>query len=239
MAFVDCLASNEYGKERDKVTVNPCREVKQSKTPNGIIRYLDHIEEARLRKVLQSDVEKELKAGNQQTAKRKQHHIYEFHVAIGTGMRRSEQYGLTWEDVSFERREITLSLTKNGSGRIVHMINDVVRAMLALKSIPLVRKSRSADRPNKAPADAVFSLGDNKKWWADATRRAKVNNLRWHDLRHTFCSRLAQSGASIKIIQEAAGHKTIQMAARYAHLDKTALTTAMAVLNRSTGEDRS
>jgi site-specific recombinase XerD len=52
-------------------------------------------------------------------------------------------------------------------------------------------------------------------------------------LRHTFCSRLSQNGASLKIIQEAAGHKTIAMAARYAHMDQSSLRSAMAVLNRS------
>jgi integrase len=108
----------------------------------------------------------------------------------------------------------------------------VVDAMKGLKKIPMVRKSRSSERPNEAPENAVFSLGDNKKWWASATRRARIKKLRWHDLRHTFCSRLAQSGASMKIIQEAAGHKTIQMAARYMHLDKRSLVVAMKVLNR-------
>jgi site-specific recombinase XerD len=45
-----------------------------------------------------------------------------------------------------------------------------------------------------------------------------VEEYTWHNNRHTFCSWLAMAGASIKEIQEAAGHKSIQMAARYAHL---------------------
>ncbi len=44
--------------------------------------------------------------------------------------------------------------------------------------------------------------------------------------------RLAQAGASLKVIQEAAGHKTIAMSARYAHMDHTTLHNAMSVLNR-------
>jgi integrase len=160
------------------------------------------------------------------------HRIYELDVALGTGMRKSEQYRLTWDDVDFERREIILRETKNGSSRTVEMIDDVVTALRALQEMPIVRKPKTLDRPNPAASNVVFSIGDNKKWWNSARRRAKIRQFRWHDLRHTFCSRLAQSGASLKVIQEAAGHKTIQMAARYAHLDKTTLRTAMAVLNR-------
>jgi len=78
----------------------------------------------------------------------------------------------------------------------------------------------------------VFAIEGNKKWWGTALREAKIENFRWHDLRHTFCSRLAQNGASLKIIQEAAGHKTIAMSARYAHMDQSNLRNAMAVLNR-------
>lgn len=84
-----------------------------------------------------------------------------------------------------------------------------------------------------APVGSVFAIGDNKKWWAQALKDAKIENFRWHDLRHTFCSRLAQKGVGLKVIQEAAGHKTISMSARYAHMDQTSLRSALAVLNRS------
>ena len=153
-------------------------------------------------------------------------------VVLGTGMRRSEQYRLTWEDINFERREIPLDLTKHGDGRVVQMNFDVVRAMQGLRDIPMVRKSRSGDRPNKTPDTAVFSLGDPKKWFGSATRRAKVKKFRWHDLRHTFCSRLAQRGVNLKVIQELAGHKSIATTSKYAHLDKKSLVDALALLNR-------
>jgi integrase len=217
-----------YGKERELVSVNPVRDVKSSKVGSGNIRYMDHAEEARLRKVLQADVDLCQTEG---LKKRYRHHIYELDVALKTGMRRGEQYSLTWDEVDFNRREIVLTKTKNGSSRTVHMIDNVVAAMEGLKKIPMVRKSRSSESPNQAPDNSVFSLGDNKKWWASATKRARIRNLRWHDLRHTFCSRLAQAGASMKVIQEAAGHKTIQMAARYMHLDKRTLVDALSVLN--------
>jgi len=222
-----------YGKERDKVQTNPARDVKQSRVNNGVIRFLTLAEEDRLRAVLQSDVDA-CGPKNERRKKRLLHRIHELTVGIGTGMRKGEQYGLVWTDVDFHRKVIIARDTKNGTTRTVPMIDDVNEAMKALKKMPLSRKQRSVDIPNDTPSDAVFSVGDNKKWFGSALRRAKIKNFRWHDLRHTFCSRLAQSGASLKVIQEAAGHKTIQMAARYSHMDQSTMRDAMAVLNRTT-----
>ncbi len=221
-----------YGKQRDKVQVNPAREVAQQKLNNGIIRYLKPDEEKRLRAVLQKAVDA-CGPQNEQRRKRLQHRIYELDVALGTGMRKGEQYGLRWSDIDFDGRVITLRDTKNGSSRTVPMIDDVVSAFRQLKKLSLERKDRAIDRPNAAPDDVVFGIGDNKKWWEAALKDAKIKAFRWHDLRHTFCSRLAQAGVSLKVIQEAAGHKTIQMSARYAHMDHTTLQNAMSVLNRN------
>ena len=111
------------------------------------------------------------------------------------------------------------------------MIESVTKALRVLKTLALERKDRASDQPNDAPDDVVFGVGDNKTWWGAALQGAKIEDLRWHDLRHTFCSRLAQAGVSLKVIQEAAGHKTIGMSARYAHLDHTTLRNAMSVLD--------
>jgi site-specific recombinase XerD len=55
---------------------------------------------------------------------------------------------------------------------------------------------------------------------------AKIADYTWHNNRHTFCSWLALAGVSIKEIQVLAGHKTITMAARYAHLSPEATASA-------------
>ncbi len=213
----------QRGKHHDKVHTNPVRDVKQRRTGGGIVRFLLPDEENRLRAVLQAKVNA---CSPQQPKLRQQalHRIYELDVALGTGMRKGEQYGLQWKDVDFDREVITLHDTKNGTAREVHMIADVVAAMKALRGM--------SDDLHTSQPGCVFRNGENKKWWLAMLKEAKIENLRWHDLRHTFCSRLAQSGASLKIIQEAAGHKTIQMSARYAHMDKSSLANAMAVLNR-------
>jgi site-specific recombinase XerD len=59
---------------------------------------------------------------------------------------------------------------------------------------------------------------DTRSWFVPCLKEAEIKGYTWHCNRHTFCSWLAMAGATIKEIQEAAGHKTIQMAARYAHL---------------------
>ena len=221
-----------YGKQRDKVSVNPAREVSQQKLSNGIVRFLKPEEEKRLHAVLHDGVDA-CGPQNERRRKRLLHRIYELDIAVGTGMRKGEQYGLRWSDIDFSRRVITFGDTKNGSSRTVPMIEDVCRSFRELKTLALERKDRAADHPNTAPEDVVFGIGNNKKWWEAALREARISNFRWHDLRHTFCSRLVQAGVSLKVIQEAAGHKTIAMSARYAHMDHTTLHRAMSVLNRN------
>jgi integrase len=219
----------QHGKHRDKVKVNPARDVKQRNVGGGVIRFLTPEEETRLRNVLSAQMENKNELWQYKEAQVR-HRICELDVALGTGMRKGEQYGLRWRDVDFENRQIVLRDTKNGSDRIVYMIDDVFAAFETLRALALGRCEKGQDIK---PEDSVFAIDGNKKWWGTALVEAKITNMRWHDLRHTFCSRLAQNGASLKIIQEAAGHKTIQMSARYAHMDQSNLRSAMAVLNRN------
>ena len=89
------------------------------------------------------------------------------------------------------------------------------------------RKDRSEDQPNESPKDCCFALADPKKWWKAVLKDAKVKKYRWHDNRHTFCSRLVQAGKSLKVVQELAGHRDIKMTARYAHLDQESKREAL------------
>jgi site-specific recombinase XerD len=64
-----------------------------------------------------------------------------------------------------------------------------------------------------------------------------VKDFHWHDLRHTFCSRLTMRGVDIRTVQELAGHKSIVMTARYSHLAPAHLAGAVEKLDTPT--DRS
>jgi integrase len=183
-----------------KVSSNPARLVRQRHEDNARIRWLEKDEEKRLRAVI---------------AERYSNHIPELDIALGTGMRLSEQYGLTWESVDFKRKEIRLSKTKNYSGRSIPMNS------LVLNAFKKLRDSAGKDSVR------VFPINNPRKWFERALRLAKIKRFRWHDCRHTFCSNLAMQGANLKIIQTLAGHKTIAITARYAHLDDAALRAAL------------
>ena len=169
---------------------------------------------------------------NDQLQKHMIHRQCEFDVALYSGMREAEQYDLVWPDVTFEIKECTARHTKNGTSRQVHLTKKAVKVLRTIQALGLGRERRAMDIPNPSEPDVVFDIRDNKNWWGSVMRRAKVKKFRWHDLRHTFCSRLAQRGVSLKVIQGLAGHKTIQMSARYAHLNKTSVLRGLAALGQ-------
>ena len=185
------------GVRNGKVSVNPARLVRQRKEGTGRLRFLSREEYDRLHKVI---------------AARFPEHLAEFVVSVHTGMRLSEQYSCMWSQVDLERRTIELTKTKNGSARTVHLNADALKAIGSLK------------RPLQKASDPVFpregSQGrfDTRSWFQPCLEEAKIASYVWHSNRHTFCSWLAMAGASIKEIQELAGHKTITMSARYSHL---------------------
>jgi integrase len=55
------------------------------------------------------------------------------------------------------------------------------------------------------------TLKVNAHWFVDAIRQAKIPNFRWHDLRHTYASRLRQNGVPLGNIAELLGHKGLKM----------------------------
>ena len=126
----------------------------------------------------------------------------EFVVSVYTGMRLSEQYSCMWSQVDLERRTIDLTKTKNESPRTAHLNADASTAIRSLK------------RPPQKASDPVFpregSQGrfDTRSWFQPCLE-AKIANYVWHSNRHTFCSWLAMAGASIREIQEFAGHRKI------------------------------
>ncbi|MEG9430796.1 tyrosine-type recombinase/integrase [Terriglobus sp. ADX1] len=185
------------GIRNGKVSINPARLVRQRKEGAGRLRFLTREDFDRLHAVI---------------SKRFPEHVAEFVVSVHTGMRLSEQYSCTWSQVHLDRKTIELTKTKNGSARSVHLNSDAIAALESLK------------RPRQHASDPVFpregSKGrfDTRSWFQPCLVDAGISEYVWHCNRHTFCSWLAMAGASIKEIQEAAGHKTITMSARYSHL---------------------
>ena len=212
-------AAYKRGIKNEKVTDNPVKGTSQRKLKNGVIRWLKPEEEKAVRAALQKRIDKCDKAGHHQEGNWERHHLCEFVISLQSGMRRGEQYGLTWAEVDFKHKQIHVKESKNGTERYIPMLPEVVQSFRTLKMMKLQRKDRREGEPNQSPEGSCIALADPKKWWAAVLKEAKVKNYRWHDNRHTFCSRLAQAGKSLKVVQELAGHRDIKMTARYAHLD--------------------
>lgn len=148
-------------------------------------------------------------------------------TALHTGARRGEVLGLKWSDVDFEQRLIRWTMTKNHRTRYVP-INDVLDGLL--RSIP---PYVGAD----GPSPHVFTNPETGTRYRDVThafkracRQAGLADVSFHTLRHTFASRLAQAGVSVKAIQELLGHGSLQVTMRYAHLAPNDLRRAVDVL---------
>jgi site-specific recombinase XerD len=224
---VTLSSAYKRGIKNENVTENPVKGTSQRKLDNGVIRWLKLHEEKAIRAAIQKRIDTATEEGHRVHAKHERHHLCEFIVSIQTGMRAGEQYGLELPDVDLKQRLIHVKKSKNGRERYIHMLPEVVDAFNTLKSMGLKRKDRAEGQPNKSPKDACFALEDPKKWWAAVLKEAKVKHYRWHDNRHTFCSRLVQAGKSLKVVQELAGHLDIKTTARYAHLDQGSKREAM------------
>jgi site-specific recombinase XerD len=183
------------GIQNGKALSNPARLVRQRKEENGRIRFLSPEEEQTLRAVIQRDYI---------------HHEAELDIALNTGLRRSEQYGLTRDCVDFERRQLTVRRSKNGETRHIPLNDTAVAALRAAEAYrdgPYVFLKRDGGR-----------LHSSRFWFDAAVKDAKLKEFTWHCLRHTFASRLVMAGVDLRTVQELMGHKTIQMTVRYAHL---------------------
>jgi len=225
-----------YAKERGKLTVNPVRDFSQFTVTLPPPRFLKIDEEQQLRTVLKRWID-DCPDHHELTKLYLRCHPLELTIAMKTGMRKGNQYRLRWTWCDFASHLIHLPRTKNGEGHTIPMIDDVYAALIELRQIQeAIQKLKSKGRGKQVRMVSdgrVFNISENRGWWERALAEAKIEDFRWHDLRHTFCSRLAQAGTGLKVIQEGAGHKTIAMSARYAHLDKTTLRNAMSVLNSS------
>ena len=76
-------------------------------------------------------------------------------------------------------------------------------------------------------------LENGRHWFDNAVMEAGIKNFRWHDLRHTFASRLRMKGAPLEDIADLLGHKSLTMTRRYAHLGPNKLHAVVSLLKPS------
>jgi len=131
-------------------------------------------------------------------------------LAITTGARKGELTQLRWNDIDFERRTAYVSTTKNGQPKVLPLTESVI------KELQLFNKNDSSlIFASKVKEEVAYCFN---KPWKKALEDAEIKDFRFHDLRHSCASYLAQSGASLIEIADVLGHKQISVTKRYAHL---------------------
>jgi integrase len=146
-------------------------------------------------------------------------------TALLTGMRRGELLSLKWEQISNGFIYLEAAMVKSGKGRQIP-VNDRLAEVL-----------KEVRRGNQLKSEFVFCDSQGRRFYAvkrsftSACRRAGIEAFRFHDLRHTFASRLVMRGASLKAVQELLGHADLKMTMRYAHLSHEHLRDSVNLLN--------
>lgn len=193
---------------------NVARLVVARKESSGKIRWLLEDEEERLTAAI---------------LKNWPEYLPSFQIALHTGLRQSEQFGLEWADVDFARRKIFIGRTKTGYNREVPLNKTCLAAFEELRAVrpPGMLWVFLSARYKKSP-QRLLTPG---QWFPDACEAAKVHNFTWHSLRHTFVSRLVMAGVPLPAVQQLAGHKSIVMTARYSHLARAHLAGAVEKLD--------
>jgi integrase len=187
------------GIDNEKIDRNPAARIRRKTEGGGRVRFLSDAEEVRLRAAIEH---------------RFREFLPHFLLSIHTGMRMSEQYGLDWGQVDFERRQIHLPKTKNGDPRTMPLNSIAVAALKELhgrgkqmKAMPVFPSVRTGE-----------SLQGSRGWFPSALEEAKIEGYTWHCNRHTFASRLVMAGVDLRTVAELLGHRTLQMVMRYSHL---------------------
>jgi len=190
---------------------NPALRVSKLREPSGRMRYLSDDERERLLAACQASHNPDL---------------YTVVVlALSTGARRMEVWGLCWPDVDLKRGMMTLNQTKNRERRSVPVQGlalELLRSRVRRLDTPLLF-------PSKTDPHRPF---DFRAPFERARRAACIEDFRWHDLRHSCASYLAMSGVPMRTIAEILGHKSLSMTMRYSHLSPEHLTEAVGQMNR-------
>jgi integrase len=175
---------------------NPVRHIRSLSEPSGRIRFLSDSERKRLFNAC---------IGSQWDK------LYLLvMMAITTGSRKGELMNLRWIDIDFDRQTAYVKTTKNGQPKVLPLTDEVVKELNRFRDQEPALIFNSEIKPNK-PYEFY-------KLWKRALEQAEITDFRFHDLRHTTASYLAQNGASLLEIADVLGHKQIQMTKRYAHL---------------------
>lgn len=177
--------------DAELVNSNPCFKVRKFRPNNRRLR------------VLSDDEEMGLFAGLEDNDLIRNITLF----ALNTGLRRGEIFNLQWPDVDLERDRIIVRKTKSSHERFVPMNRTVRELLLSL--------ARTGGYVFPSPQTGG-RLVDLKKGFSRALEEAGIKNFRFHDLRHTFATRLAPE-TDVFTLKEILGHADIKTTMIYVH----------------------
>jgi len=156
-------------------------------------------------------------------------------IALHTGMRRGEILNLRWNQVDLGTGEIRVEKTKSGKTRIVDVNSFLLKELFKLKNVKNCSGYLFLNPRTGKPYRKLQTS------FCGACRRAGIKNLRFHDLRHTFASRLVGKGVDLIRVKEILGHSTVKITERYTHTNREEKKKAVELLCESpliTGKKR-
>ena len=186
-------------------------------------RYLTPDEEARLRKAMDQR-EEELRKGRESGNHWRRERGYEamgevvdylkpmILVSLNTGIRQGELFSMTWADVDFDTAMLTVRSENAKSGKTRYI-------PLNKEAIETLQHWRQGVADGLVFPSATGGKRDNiQKAWTALLQAAGIENFRYHDLRHSFSSKLVMAGVDLNTVRELLGHSDLKMTLRYAHL---------------------
>ena len=151
-------------------------------------------------------------------------------MALNTGMRRGEILNLRWRQVDLERRLVTAENTKGGQNRTIPVNGTLFHELARIKaqggSSELVFPNPRTGRP----------FTELKNSFKKACRTVGIHDLRFHDLRHTFATRLIEGGVDIVTVKELLGHFSVTVTQRYTHPGQLQKKLAVDLLTAKSAE---
>lgn len=185
---------------------NPCHSVKKFPLQNYKVRYLTEDEEKRLMVVLPNYL-KDIVI-----------------VALNTGLRKTNVLELRWEQINFDFNFIEV-LKNKGNKHIILPINKPL--------MELFNKTPDEERTGYlfVNPETGKPYNDIKRAWHTALKEAKIENFRFHDLRHTVGTRLAKENVPVNVIKEILAHSDVKTTMRYVHCASGAKLEALNKLN--------
>ena len=190
---------------------HPCRSIRKYREHHRE-RFLSEEEFRRLGRVL-DEVEAETGEGRRRRLGTSV--AAALRLLMLTGCRRNEILTLRWEEVDLEAGELRLRDSKTGP-RVVPLPTAAVSVLAALPRIP----GNPWVIPGAKPGGHLSNLNDH---WLRIRARAGLDDVRIHDLRHSFASRALALGESLPTIGRLLGHGQVATTARYAHLARDAV----------------